>query len=218
MELKNAQELRRSIRKFKTDPIRSEIILSIIEAANTAPSACNIQGWRYIVVDNEEKKQSLIDNGGSVLISKSPTGILVIYDNRTTNPEYQDYIQSAAASIQNIHLKAVEEGLGSCWICHLPPKKIVRKIFSIPIFFDPIAYILLGYPVTLPQPIPRKLPTEKYISYNKASDEWGFTPNPFPHHRLKTFLAKIYYKLPLFLKKILLNKYVDKNFVKKFEN
>lgn len=209
---------RRSVRNFTAEPVDKNLIAKIIDVATRAPSACNIQGWHFIAVDDEKIKQELVDRGGSIIIKNAPTGILVLYDNRTKDTEYNDYIQSAAAAIENLILAATYYELGSCWLCHLPTKRQLRKIFSIPSYFDPIAYILLGHKQKEPAEVPRKYKTEDLVSYNK------FQPNPFyknlsrPSTVFRKLLVKIYYLAPLFIKKRFLNKFLDKHFVKKFEN
>jgi len=209
---------RRSIRNFTPEPVDKDLIVKIIEVAIKAPSACNIQGWQFIVVDSEEIKQKLVDHGGSIVIKNAPIGILVLYDNRTKDTEHNDLIQSAAAGIENLVLAATYYGLGSSWICHLPTRNQLREIFSIPSYFDPIAYVLLGYKQKEPITMPRKYKSADIIGYNK------FHPNPLlktpPETNVlfKRLLVRIYYLTPLFIKKKFLNKFLDKHFVKKFEN
>jgi len=209
---------RRSIRSFQEKEVDRETIKKIIEIATYAPSACNIQGWRFIVVDDQRKKQQIVDMGGSIDIKKAPLGILVLYDNRTKNVEYADYIQSAAAAIQNLLLTVHYFGLGACWICHLPPKKQLRKIFKIPKVLSPIAYIIIGHKRKEPIAIPRKYNLDEIIDFNTFSSQ---TPleriNPFKLFVLKT-LIKVYSLVPGFIKSKWLNQYLDKKFVKKFHN
>lgn len=54
-----AIEKRRSIRKFKDDPLSEKQIEQLIEAARLAPSGCNVQPWRFIIVRNKELKKRL---------------------------------------------------------------------------------------------------------------------------------------------------------------
>ena len=208
---------RRSIRFFQEKEVDQEIVKKIIESATYAPSACNIRGWRFIIVNSSIKKQEIIDTGGSINIAKAPMGILVLYDNRTKNTEYADNIQSAAAAIQNMLLTIHNLELGACWICHLPSKKQLRKIFKIPTNFSPIAYIAIGYKKNEPLEIPRKYNLDEIIGFNE------FSPNinqgeKQPNLLIKKILTKIFLLIPVFIKKKWLNKYLDKNFVKKFKN
>jgi len=218
MDFLNIINARRSVRIFTTEPVGKDLITKIIEVAVKAPSACNVQGWRFIVIDNKEIQQKLIDYGGSVVLKNAPVGILVLYDNRTKDVEYNDFIQSAAAGIENLLLAATYYGLGSSWICHLPTKGQLRKMFSIPSYFDPIAYVLLGYRQGEPAPMLRKYMTADIIGYNKFNISSVSKNASESYFMLKKLLVKIYYITPLFIKKGFLNKFLDKHFVKKFKN
>lgn len=218
MDFLSIIKTRRSIRSFQEKKIDRETIKKIIEIAIYAPSACNIQGWKFIVVDNDKIKQQVVDRGGSINIKRAPMGILVLYDNRTKNIEYADYVQSAAAAIQNLLLAAHYLGLGACWTCHLPPKKQVRKIFKIPNILSPIAYILVGYKKNESVAVPRKYGFDEIVSFNEFSQKISIEKISGLKLFIKKILMKIYYLMPLFIKKKWLNKYVDKKFVKKFEN
>lgn len=220
MDILTVIKNRRSIRIFDDRKVEKEVIEKIIEAGIQAPSSCNIQGWRFIVIDDQETKNKLVENGGAILIKKAPAGILVIYDSRTRNFEYQDYIQSASAAMENIFLAATALGIGCCWLNHLPPKKILKKLFNIPRGYSPIGYLMIGYPhpQKKPLPVPRKYKLEQLISYNTFGKNLAIKKTSAIKLFLTKFLIRIYYLIPLFIKKSFLNKFLDKYFVKKFEN
>lgn len=218
MELDETIKKRRSIRNFINKQVPEEYVNKLIKAATHAPSACNVQGWKFIVINNQTIKEKIVASGGSVLIKKAPIGILVIYDNQTKNTEYHDHIQSASAAIQNLNLRATDLGLGTCWICHLPSKNKLRKILNIPVNYDPIAYILVGFPERKPNDKPRKYSIEEVMNYNNYSPSWSLTKTSSSKLLIKKILIKIYYITPTFIKKSFLNKFIDKNFTKKFDN
>ena len=218
MELQNAIKSRRSIRNFQDKPVEKELIEKLISSATYAPSACNIQGWKFIVVDKDDLKNKLVDQGGSIVIKNAPVGILVLYDNRTQDLDYYDYIQSAAAAIQNLNLTAVDLGLGTCWVSHLPKKKDIRKIFNIPKYFSPISYVLVGYAKNELQNMSRKYNLSEIINYNQFNPDWPVEKINISVIWLKRILIKIYYLVPNIIKKKILNKLLDKKFVKKFKN
>ena len=218
MDFLDVINARRSVRNYTHEPASRDLITKIIEVAIKAPSACNVQGWHFIVVDDVERKQKLVDYGGAIVINNAPNGILVLYDNRTKDTEYSDFIQSAAAGIENLLLAATYYGLGSSWICHLPTKRQLRKIFSIPTYYDPIAYVLLGYKQREPIAMPRKYETANLIGYNEFHLNPLSKDPPESNTIIKKILVKIYYRMPLVIKKRFLNKYLDRHFVKKFEN
>ena len=204
IKLNDAIKNRRSVRLFLDKKASQEQIRAIIESANYAPSACNRQAWRFIVVDDKEKLSLLSDLGGAHFIKKSPQAILIVYSNLTDNFEYQDHIQSASAAIQNMQLKIFSLGLGSCWIDNLPNKTTVRKIFSIPKTYDPIALVVFGYPKIEPKPIRRKLPVEKIMSRNSFDFADSESKSNVYKIIIRKYLRKIYISSPNFLKKTFL--------------
>jgi len=214
MDLIKAIKTRRSVRSFLDKKIPKDELNKIIESANWAPSACNIQGWRFIVLDNQEIINKIIEMDAAYLLNKPHTGILVLYDNRTDNLEYKDNIQSAAAAIQNMLLTAHSLNIGSCWVCHLPTKKQLRKLLKIPRNYDPIAYISLGYYTEKPKELSRKHKIEQLVSYNHFNFNEQTPSTLSLRLRSKRFLRKIYYLFPTAIKKIL--KPITKKIEKKF--
>jgi len=214
MKLKEAILKRRSIRIFdKNKKVSKKIVKDILDIARWAPSHCDTQEVKFIVVDNDEIKRKIVDGGGSPIIRNAPIGILVLYNNVSDNVEYQDYIQSAAAVIQNICLYAYSKGLGTCWINHLPTKEYLRKLFRVPKIYDPIAYVIMGYPLNPPKNVPRIFGIEEMISYNKFES----SINEVKDIKLKCFFRDIYYMLPTWIKRKI-NPFLQKYFVKRFEN
>ena len=136
---------RRSVRKFLDKPVLDRDVKKIIEAGTKAPSACNIQGWKFIVINKKGLMRKIVEAGTASFIERAPVGIIIVYDNMTDNLEYKDHIQSASACIENMALAAAALEISSCWVCHLPLKRQLRKILKIPSSYDPIAYLCLGY-------------------------------------------------------------------------
>lgn len=214
MKLKDVILNRRSIRIFNREKnVNKKTVLEILDIARWAPSHCNTQEVKFIIVDDEKNKRAIVDGGGAPLILTAPIGILITYSNISDNLEYHDYIQSAAAVIQNICLYAHTKGLGTCWINHLPTKKDLRNLFGIPKTYDPIAYVMMGYPIHSPKDVQRKLEIEEMISYNK----FEFKVKQENSVYSRRFFRKLYYILPTWIKRKI-NPFVQKHLVKRFEN
>ena len=218
MDLIEAIKNRRSVRIFQDKSVEKNLLEELITSAALAPSACNLQGWKFIIVDEPDLKKRIVDAGGSILIGKAPLGILVLYNNQTHNVGYRDHIQSAAAAIENLLLTATDLGLGACWTCHLPRAGALRKIFGIPRSFSPIAYILVGYPQNQPRTVPRKYQLNEIMAYNRFSSAWPKLKINRLKLTIKRLLITVYDLTPTFIKKGPLNKLIDKKFVKKFDN
>lgn len=210
---------RRSIRKFKEDRLDSSLLMRLIEYAVMAPSATNKQAWRFIIVEDPKLKNEMVKGGGSALIDQAPCGILVTYSNQTRNLYYSDHIQSAGACIQNLLLAAHAHGLGACWVCNLPSKRFLAKLFNIPSDFTSVAYVILGYPrEAQAKPVPRKNPISAIVSLNKFPTKGGLDISPKHMLRLERFLVWIYRISPVSIKSLIFNKMIDEKFTKKFDN
>ena len=76
-----AIELRRSIRRFREDPIPQEAILQLLEAARLAPSGSNRQPWRFLVVTDPEERRLLREAClGQAFIEQAPVAFLCCAD------------------------------------------------------------------------------------------------------------------------------------------
>ena len=141
---------RRSVRKFKGEPVSRELIDKLLEAAMAAPSACNKRPLDFYVVTNPDKLEEL-SAAGRFTKMKSPLIILVVGDLRRALPlGFADYwIHDAGAASENILIKATELGLGSCWCGVHPQKRMmerVREILGLSEKQMPFSLIKLGYP------------------------------------------------------------------------
>lgn len=212
--LNQALETRRTVRKYKSEPVPHETIEEILRLCTHAPSNCNKQGWRFIVIDDPNHLQWLYENGSAAFVNKSPHAILVTYLNFTDNDEWNDNLQSASAAITYFQLIAHTYGIGSCWINHLPPRNQVAKYFSVPKKYEPIALITYGYYTENTNLKVRKL-KQNAISYNTWKlQEGDLISDVTFKSMLKKIARKIYYSLPF-------RKYLRElthKFEKKFDN
>jgi len=101
---KHAIELRRSIRKYKPDPVNDTIITELLDAARLAPSGCNAQPWRFKVVKNEHSKKLLAQAAyGQPFIAEAPLVIVCCAD-------IQGYLEGSVSGIQDIgKVKAIDQ-------------------------------------------------------------------------------------------------------------
>ena len=179
---------RRSIRRYKPDPVPRELIEKCVEAARHAPSADNFQPWKFIVVDDPALRDRLADASFSGIYaftgfaSKAPVLVacLVKPNVLTKNlPRLQGthwYVLDMGIAGEHFVLQATELGLGTCWIGWYN-KKGVRKTLDIPRGWD-IAYLLsVGYPAGKTKPPRPRKPLNKILSYNQFKDaSSSYTP------------------------------------------
>ena len=169
---------RQSDRAYLDKPVETEKIDRILEAARLAPSACNSQPWKFIVVTDTEKRNLIADATASKLLSmnhftkQAPVQLIVLEDSANftssvggwaTNKHYPHIDLGIVAA--HISLAATDEGLGSCIIGWCDEKKI-RKALDIPRNKRVMLVILLGYSAQSLREKKRKT-KEEIISYNK---------------------------------------------------
>lgn len=157
---------RRSIRKYKPEPIPEEKIDYILEAARQAPSWGNRQCWRFIVVKDESKKRKIASRDW---IAQAPIIIIgCAYPGLSGSKSGQQYYMlDMGIAMEHMMLAAAEQGLGTCWIGGQFDEETVKNILNIPSEVRVVALTPLGYPDESPNPRDRK-PLNEFVGY----DEW----------------------------------------------
>jgi len=160
MECIEAIKGRRSIRKFKDRAVGKEIIDELLNVAQMAPSAGNLQARDFIVVSNKITKQKLTTAAlGQSFIEQAPVVIVVIANIERSSRIYRSRgelyaIQDATAGIENMLIAAHSMGLGACWVGAFNEDE-VSVLLGIPDKTLPVAIIPLGYPDEQPSEPPR---------------------------------------------------------------
>lgn len=162
---------RYSVRKFSDKPLGKEIIDKILEAGHIAPTGCNYQPQRILVINSEESLAKLKDCTRCHF--DAPCAMLVCYNKDECWTRPYDSVQSGAvdASIVTTHmmLEAAELGVGSTWVMHFNPFKM-REAFEIPENIEPVALLVMGYPASDAVPNERHSvyrPIDETVVYNK---------------------------------------------------
>ncbi|MBN1696687.1 MAG: nitroreductase family protein [Spirochaetales bacterium] len=167
MELLHEIAERRSIRKFKPDPVEKDIIARICEAGRLAPSAKNRQAWRFVVVQKKAIREAIKRAAyGQEYIEQAPVVIAAC----TTNVEYKmpngqlSYPIDITFAVSFMLLQAVHEGLGTCCVTTYNEQEI-REILTVPHGMRVVMLLVLGYPDETPAETQRKQ-VKKIIAYN----------------------------------------------------
>jgi len=157
---------RRTIRRFKSDPIEDEKLQAILDAGRWAPSFSNLQPWRFIVIKDQKLKNAL-DKAAreSVLhlgINEAPVIILVCVDRRI-DPLHA--IEAGAAATQNMTLAATSLGLGAGWIgiWGTEAEASIQKIFKLPETVRAVSLLPLGTPDESPEG--HRKPIEEFMEF-----------------------------------------------------
>lgn len=194
METMEAIGRRRSIRLFRNDPLPRGLVNRVLEAACMAPSAKNAQPWRFLVFDGRSRlelvsavRKGLLASQGARssrsdlehtlrAMEQAPV-LLLVFMARVDPPPQVDFhgsnqvadIQSIGACIQNLLLAAVDQGLGTLWICDIldavdSVERLVRRPEQL------VAAVALGYPAEDPPPRPRRPLVESVVWVESTGD------------------------------------------------
>ena len=169
---------RQSVRAYKTIPVEKEKIERCLEAARLAPSACNSQPWKFIVVDNAELKNKIADLTTTRTLAmnhftkQAPVHIVVVMEGANFTSKIGSIIRNkpftlidiGIASIQ-FCLQATAEGLGTCMVGWFNEKK-VKQLLNIPSSKRAILVITLGYPESEEIREKRRKPSNEIHNYN----------------------------------------------------
>jgi len=174
---------RRSIRRYLDKPVEREKVLTCIEAARLAPSADNVQPWRFLILDEPDLKTRFAKEVFSGIYSiskfavKAPVLILIlarldIIANRIAkqiqNISYY-YIDIGIAG-EHIVLQAEELGLGTCWVGWFNPRK-ARKFLKIPRKYKIVSLMAVGYYENKPSKDRKRKALQEIAWFNKIGEK-----------------------------------------------
>ena len=172
MELKNAIKKRYSIRNFSEKNISMDLVHEMIEYANLAPSAGNLQARDFIIVDDNKVKEKLSRAAlDQTFIVEAPVSIVVCANlNRISSYGRRGIelycLQDAAAAIEHILLLATDHGLGTCWVGAFNESE-VAKILNVPPHIRPVAIIPIGHPKSDKDVSTSRIDAKALIHYNR---------------------------------------------------
>lgn len=153
-EILKAIHERRSIRRFRDEPLSHEQIEQILEAARWAPSGKNTQPWRFIVVQSTGKKNELAKLAPQrEMVATAPASLAVLLDKTAGYDALKD-AQGIGAAIQNILLAVHSLGLGACWMGKTRDPEIER-LLEAKDSEELMALIPIGHPDETPAPTRR---------------------------------------------------------------
>lgn len=143
-EIYNTILARRSIRSFIDKKVSHQDIRTLLEAAMAAPSACNLQPWSFIVVDEKEKLTELFECTDQGKYN-APLAIVVCGTNSHIPWKDEGWLFDLGTCAQNIMLECVELGLASVCVGGFDEERLSQSL-SIPKDVRPVCIIEIGYP------------------------------------------------------------------------
>ena len=153
MEYSELIKKRYSVRKFTAEPVKKADIDCILEAAHIAPTACNAQPQRILVLNTPEAMEKLRECTRAHFDAK--TAMLICYNkDECWTRKYDGAISGMVdASIVTTHMMLAAEniGVGTTWVMHFNPAEMCRQ-FNIPENIVPVALLVMGYPAPDAEP------------------------------------------------------------------
>jgi 5,6-dimethylbenzimidazole synthase len=167
---------RRDVRRFRSDPLPAGTVERLIETACLAPSVGLSQPWRFVIVDEPERREAVLEEfkscNADALVSYSGdlaaryvklklAGIeeapahLAVFADRSTDIGHglgrrtmpEMTEYSVVAAVCTLWLAARAEGIGMGWVSILDPGHVAR-ILDVPDHWRFIGYLCLGYPLS----------------------------------------------------------------------
>lgn len=149
MNILEAIQTRRSIRKYTGEPVSDQVVHELLTAAMSAPSAGNQQPWHFIVIrDKNLMKEITKVHPHAGMLVDAPLAVMICADE--TQEKYKGFWpQDCSAATQNLLLATHAHKLGSVWVGIYPNKDYVmaiRKLFGIPDHIIPFSLLPIGHP------------------------------------------------------------------------
>ena len=156
MDFFEAVTARQSIRAYRTTGIKHVDLEKILTAANTAPSAGNLQAYQTVVVQHAATRSLLAAAAhGQGFLTQAPVLLAFFADparsaaRYTTRGERLFCIQDATIAACHAQLAATALGLGSCWVGAFDDKR-VAQILGAPAHLHPVCLLAIGYAAERP--------------------------------------------------------------------
>ena len=170
MDVSTAIRERRSIRHYQERPVEKGKLERVLDAGRRAPSARNMQEWKFVVVREAATRVKLAAAAcGQGFVAQAPAVVVACAtqcDHVMTCGQLA-YPIDVAIAVDHMTLQAVEEGLGTCWIGAFHEDQ-VKELLGIPGAVRVVALLPLGYPAETPGPRPREP-----LSHVVAWDLWA---------------------------------------------
>ena len=167
-----------SCRSYKQTPVEKDDIMKCVEAARLAPSACNSQPWKFVIVDLPELKAKLADVvcdkalGMNSFAHHAPVIVAIVSQRQKLSARLGGIIKRKSFSQMDIGitsehfcLQAAELGLGTCMIGWFNEKQ-AKKLLNVPAGQRIELIITLGHPMINKPPAKNRKSTEEIVSFN----------------------------------------------------
>jgi nitroreductase len=164
MDVLEAIHARRSIRKYKPEAIPNKKLEMILEATRLAPSASNRQPWRFVLVQDTNRKKTLAQAANDQMFLADAAVIAVAVGDPEVTAKWHE--KDTMIALEHMVLAATALGYGTCWIGAFN-EDAVKHLLKIPEKTKVVALLPIGVPDEKPAARPRKKPSEIFFR-----EEW----------------------------------------------
>jgi len=163
MDTLEAVKQRRSVRKYRADPVNRELLRQLVDCARLAPTAVAKEPWEFVVVTDGQMRTRIADaTDYGKFIAEAPACIAVF----CKDTKY--YLEDGCAATENILLAAVALGLGACWVAGDKKRYAddVRRTLAVPEGYRLVSLLPVGYPADRPAR-KRKRPLDEVLHWER---------------------------------------------------
>jgi nitroreductase len=170
---------RQSVRSYSDKTVEKEKLDICIEASRIAPSACNAQPWKFIIIDEPALKEKIAKETFSTLFSfnkfalNAPAIVVIVMEKPNTNSQIGGriknkdfYLIDIGIAAEHFCLQAAELGLGTCMLGWFNERKI-QKLLNIPDKRQIGLLITVGYPKSIEIRQKKRKEINEISNYNK---------------------------------------------------
>jgi nitroreductase len=172
MELLDLIKKRRSVRKFRNVLIEKDKLMKVLQAGHWAPTAGNLQSWKFIVVKEKKTREEIAEAAfNQMWLTEAPVLIIIgaelakIKRYYGVRGERLYAVQECAAAIENMIIEAESLNLSTCWVGAFD-EAAIKRILEIPDSTRPQAIVALGYGDETP-PVPSKYGLKDVVYFEK---------------------------------------------------
>ena len=143
---------RRSVRRYRSDPVPEEMLTKLLNVLRAAPSAANKQPFKFIVVRNPELRRRMVEEcHGQKFFREAPVAIIACGDPTLAwkglggDKEHDTVDIDTAIAIDHLTLAAMSLGLGTCWVGAFQ-EPLMKNLFNVSEHIRIVTMTPLGYP------------------------------------------------------------------------
>ncbi len=159
---------RRSIRRYRADPVPPDLLEQVLEAGRWAPSASNRQPWTFVVVQDAAVRREMSQHAAFFFIRWAQVGeapVLIALCGDRGNPAYRRFLhEDLGLAGSQMMLQAQALGLATCWVGGVD-RKAMATILKLPPEVELVGLLTLGYAAEDP-PAPARAPLAEFVHYD----------------------------------------------------